>query len=244
MHEEQAGLIDHMQQAQTFRYGKRTYTQGQLWNRDCVCVLSGIGKVAAAITATTLIERFGVSQIIFTGTAGGIDARLNTGDVVVAEELVQHDMDASPLFPKYEVPLTGVSRFVADTDLGEQLAAAAADFLRTNVHAAVTEDDRRAFGLHAPRLHTGLIASGDRFINGHAERDALIVGLPGLLAIEMEGAAVAQVCFEFDVPFAVVRTISDGANEHAPVNFAKFIERVAAHYTLGIVESFCKGGKV
>ena len=239
MPEEQAGLIDHMQDVQTQTRGMREYAQGRLWDTECVCVLARVGKVAAAATAATLIERFGVTHIVFTGVAGSGDTDVHVGDIVVAQQLVQHDLDASPLFPPYEVPLMGQSHFDADLELTQRVQKAAEDFLRSDFEQVISEEDRKAFHLHQPQVHHGLIASGDQFINSHAKLQTLRDALPGLRAVEMEGAAVAQVCHEFNVPFAVVRAISDGANEEAPVNFSKFIERVAARYAYGIVRRLC-----
>lgn len=239
MREEQAGLIDHMQERQHVTHGLREYVQGRLWDTDCVCVLSRIGKVAAAATAAMLIERFGVTHIVFTGVAGAGHADVKVGDIVVARHLIQHDIDASPLFPRHEVPLSGLSRFPVDHALNERLMQAVAAFLAADFHHVVQEADRERFRLHRPQVHHGLIASGDQFINSHARLQGLQQELPDLLAVEMEGAAVAQVCVEFGVPFAVVRAISDSANDDAPVNFMQFIERVASRYAYGIVRRLC-----
>jgi adenosylhomocysteine nucleosidase len=198
-----------------------------------------MGKVAAAATAATLIERFDVTHIVFTGVAGSGHAEVRVGDIVVAEQLIQHDFDASPLFPQYEVPLTGLSHFAADRQLSEQLRLAATDFIGQDFHEVLSDTDRQAFHLHQPQVHHGLIGSGDQFISSHARLEQLQAALPDLLAVEMEGAAVAQVCFEFGVPFAVVRAISDGANDEAPVDFKQFIERVAARYAYGIIRRLC-----
>ena len=130
LHEEQQGLVEAMQGAVTRSHGMRVYTLGQLWNIDAVCVLSRLGKVAAAMTASLLVEKFGVTHIVFTGVAGGGDKSVKVGDIVVADALLQHDMDARPLFPRFEVPLTGLQRFATDLALSEQLAGAAHDFLR------------------------------------------------------------------------------------------------------------------
>jgi len=139
------------------------------------------------------------------------------GDVVVARELLHHDMDASPLFPRFEVPLTGRSRFASDAALADALVAAA---LRAG----------------ALRVHEGLIVSGDSFIASAAQSAALRALLPDALAVEMEGAAVAQVCADFGRPFAVVRTISDRADDAAHVDFTTFIEETASATTRAIVE--------
>jgi adenosylhomocysteine nucleosidase len=95
------------------------------------------------------------------------------------------------------------------------------------------------FRLERPRIHRGLIASGDQFISARSHIEQLNRSLPGLLAVEMEGAAVAQVCFELGVPFAVVRTISDNANEDAATDFMRFVKSVAALYAFHIVKRVC-----
>jgi adenosylhomocysteine nucleosidase len=181
-----------------------------------------------------LLERFGVRAIVFTGVAGGLAPGVNVGDVVVATELLQHDMDASPLFPKYEVPLMGLSRFAADVAIADALAAVAADVLR-DPGAFVGPEAVDAFGLHAPKVHRGLLVSGDRFVSTAAESAALRSALPGALAVEMEGAAVAQVCHDYGVPFAAMRTISDRADDAAHGDFARFVAQVASRYSLALV---------
>jgi adenosylhomocysteine nucleosidase len=217
----------------------RDYTIGQLWGNDAVCVLSRIGKVAAAMTATTLVEKFGVTHILFTGVAGAGDLGIAVGDIVVADHLVQHDMDAHPLFPRYEVPLTGLAHFPADHQMGLQLHAAALHFLGHEFDKVIAPEDRQAFALDGPRIHRGLVASGDQFINDGHRINALQTALPGLLAVEMEGAAVAQVCFELGIPCAILRTISDNANENAATDFMRFVQSVAARYAFHIVRRFC-----
>lgn len=90
------------------------------------------------------------------------------------------------------------------------------------------------------RVHRGLIASGDQFIGQLAQIQSLKAALPDLLAVEMEGAAVAQVCFELGIPFAVIRTISDNANDEAAVDFMRFVTTVASRYAFEVIENFCK----
>ncbi len=238
--EEQQGLVEAMQGPSRLMHGMREYSAGRIAGVDAVCVLSRIGKVAAATTATMLVEKFGVTHILFTGVAGAGDAGIRVGDIVVAESLVQYDMDASPLFPRFEVPLTGISHFQTDVQLSTRLAGAAAQFLDLDLDAVIEQAERREFRLERPRLHRGLIASGDQFISDAPQLHALGAALPGLLAVEMEGAAVAQVCFELGVPFAVIRTISDNANEDAATDFLRFVKTVAARYAFHIVTRFCQ----
>jgi adenosylhomocysteine nucleosidase len=239
LHQEQAGMIDQFQDLQTVTRGMRNYFTGSLWGLECVCVLSRLGKVAAAATVATLIERFDVTHIIFTGVAGSVDPQVRVGDIVVAEQLVQHDMDCSPLFPRFEIPLTGLSRFASEKRLSDHLTDAAAGFLDKDFSFVIDEASRDAFKLASPRLHHGLIASGDEFINSRARLSELKKAIPDVLAVEMEGAAVAQVCFEFGIPFAVIRTISDNADEGSATDFMQFIEGVAARYAFHIIRRLC-----
>lgn len=241
LQEEQHGILEAMEGAATALHGGRVTTHGNLWGIDAVCVLSRIGKVAAAVTATLLVEKFGVTHILFTGVAGAGEQSIAVGDIVVADALVQHDMDASPLFPRFEVPLTGLTHFRSDHVMSLQLLNAAQGFLEHDFLEAIDTQQRAAFRLHQPRLHRGLVASGDQFMD---ERNAILQlnrDLPGLVAVEMEGAAVAQVCYELGIPCAVLRTISDNANEEAATDFLAFVRSVAASYALYIVRRYCHG---
>ena len=240
LQEEQHGIVEAMQGAATASHAGRVYTHGQLWGIDAVCVLSRIGKVAGAVTATLLVEKYGVTHILFTGVAGAGDRSIAVGDIVVADSLVQHDMDASPLFPRFEVPLTGLSHFHADHGMALQLLSAAHGFLEHDFSEAIDPGQRAAFRLQRPRVHRGVIASGDQFMNDRHAIAALNAALPGLVAVEMEGAAVAQVCWEMNVPCAVIRTISDNANEDAATDFLTFVSAVAARYAFYIVRRYCQ----
>lgn len=193
------------------RWARRDFWRGMLGGRPVVVALSGIGKVAAATTATLMIDRHGAGRMLFVGVAGGLAPGVRVGDVVVADALLQHDMDASPLFPRHEVPLTGLSRFPVDAEFSDRVARSA----------------RLALASASASVHRGLIVSGDRFVSSAAESDALRHTLPDALAVEMEGAAVAQVCHAFSVPLAVVRSISDRADDSAHIDFGTFLRDVA-----------------
>lgn len=239
LQEEQAGLITQMLDLKIITCGKRDYVQGNLWGIDCVCVLSRLGKVASAATAAMLIERFNVSHLLFTGVAGSADPKVRVGDIVIASELVQHDMDTRPLFPRFEIPLTGLSRFPSDGETNRYLLEAATNFLDQDLLTEIAKENRVNFNLRQPCIHQGLIASGDEFIASMSRLQELKLDFPDLLAVEMEGAAVAQVCHEFDVPFSVIRTISDNANEDSAVDFLSFIRHVASVYAFHTMRRLC-----
>ena len=237
MHEELGALLAQMPDEQRVRVAGRDFWVGHLHGQPVVAVLSRIGKVAAAVTATVLLERFGARAIVFTGVAGGLAPGVNVGDVVVATELLQHDMDASPIFPKHEVPLMGLSRFAADAAISDALSDVVTGVLRDPV-ALIGQAGVDEFGLSSPKVHRGLLVSGDRFVSTTAESAALQRELPDALAVEMEGAAVAQVCHDYGVPFAAMRTISDRADDAAHGDFARFVAVVASRYSLALVDAW------
>jgi len=236
LHDELTSVLALMPDEHKQVVGGREFWVGHLYGQDVVAVLSGIGKVAAATTATLLIERFGVKRIVFTGVAGGLGADVQVGDVVLARSFLQHDMDASPLFPRYEVPGYGRARFEADAPWTDALELACDRMLHT-LPRQLGVDTVAAFGLQTPRLHQGLLTSGDRFVATTAESAALQRELPDALAVEMEGAAFAQVCHDFGVPLAVVRTISDRADDTAHVDFPRFLREVASRYSGAVIEA-------
>jgi len=240
MHEELRALLPALDKPQRADFAGRSFHFGQMQGQPVVMVLSGIGKVAAATTAALLLQEVDVQRIVFTGAAGGLGPGVRVGDVVIARELLQHDMDASPLFPRYEVPLTGRARFPTDADLSDSLAAAALHCLN---HAAerIGEAHLVDFGIDSPLLHQGLVISGDRFVATAAESEALRGALPDALAVEMEGAALAQVCADFGRPFAVIRTVSDRADDSAHVDFNRFVAEVASVYTREILATWLSG---
>ena len=222
MQEELAAVLALLPDERKVTVAGRAFWQGHLHGHEVVAVLARIGKVAAATTATVLAERFAVGRVVFTGVAGGLGAGVNVGDVVVASEFLQHDMDAAPLFPRHEVPLYGRSRFPADAGLAAAL------------HSAASE------AMPQSRVRRGLLVSGDRFVSTTAEARALQAELPDALAVEMEGAAVAQVCHDFGIPFAAVRTISDRADDAAHGDFLQFVNTVASPASAAIVEALLR----
>ncbi len=241
MDEENASIINAMHIESEDTVGGRTYYTGQLCDKEVVVVFSHWGKVAASITATTLITKFGVNEIIFTGVAGGISETLSIGDVVIGKNLFQHDMDASPIIERHEIPLLGRAAISACPAIQDKLKNAAERFLSQTLRQTVSESARSQFKIRQPQTIVADIASGDQFVSESALAKDILLRLPSVVCIEMEGAAVAQVCEAFDVPFGLVRTISDGANEKSDIDFPGFVSTVAQAYSLGIVEYYLNG---
>ncbi len=216
--------------------GQRNYYVGSLWQQPCIVTLARIGKVAAATTVAALIHQFGVRAILFTGVAGGLGADLQIGDIVIAGSLMQHDVDASPLFPRHQIPMLNRSCFAPCPLLTEALMQASHNFIASTLESATAHTPVRRL----PKVHLGLIVSGDQFISDKSARTALRAAIPDALAVEMEGGAIAQVCYEYDIPFAVMRTISDAADEDAPGSFSDFLNHVAGVYSYGVVHHFIR----
>lgn len=239
MHEEIASLLRHMDtHGQVQRIGMRDYYTGRLCGQDVVIVLARLGKVAAAATTVTLIRDFGVGSIAFTGLAGGLAEGVEVGDIVVADRLIQHDLDVRPFWPRHEVPLLGQAEFITSSDLRQRLENAVRIFLDEDFERSIDATARARFRIKKPTLHVGMIASGDQFIGGADTVSSLRGLLPTALCVEMEGAAVAQVCHEYGIPCVIMRTISDRADDTAHVDFSAFLREVASHYSAGVVERF------
>ena len=214
--------------------GNREFVVGKINGIACVVAFSKWGKVAATITATLMVQEFGVTDLFFIGTAGALAEGLKVGDIVVSRRLVQHDLDARPIISRFELPL--LNRIYVDSDPGltELVGKAVSNLLERGVEKMVGEDAVKEFNL-APSLYYGDVASGDQFINSNEKRQEILGLLPDILCVEMEGAAVAQVCLEFKVPFTVIRTISDTADHNARIDFGKFIVEVANAYSRAII---------
>jgi len=242
MPDEITAIVESLTQVTTRTLGHRQYHAGNFDDTPVVVVFSGWGKVAAAATATQLIAAYDVTDIVFSGVAGAVRHGLSIGDVVVGSELIQHDLDASPIFPRYEVPLLGKTMLPTDVELRTRLHTAALEFLRQDLALAVPQSSRDWFRISSPQVLEGVIASGDQFIDSAQEIEALRQRLPNVACVEMEGAAVAQVCDAYSLPFGIVRTISDAADENAPHDFPRFSREISGQYSLGILARFVQPG--
>jgi adenosylhomocysteine nucleosidase len=237
MPEEVDRIIGLMQHPQEVQIGNRTYHMGYIHQTKIVVAFSRWGKVAAASAAATLILKFNVSELIFTGVAGAINPNLHIGDIVIGQKLYQHDMDARPLMKQFEIPLTGMTYFESHTTTLHLAFQAAEHILKpTNLDLLLPPNQRDIFGITNPQIHVGNIASGDKFFATTQDKTTLSHLLPHIQCVEMEGAAVAQTCYEFNIPFSVIRIISDVADESAPIDFPLFIKTISGTLSAALVE--------
>lgn len=239
MPQEIALIREQMQNPRIHQIGQLTFWEGTLHGHPVVLALSGIGKVAAATTTTLLLHTFHCDRLLFTGVAGSADPNIAIGDIVISSHLVQHDYDASPILLPLHVDRMTSDLLPAHGPWGHAALAAANACLARGV---VQTDILAPFGITAPKAVLGVIASGDQFIHSadHLStiRTRVLQGsAPSLACVEMEGAAVAQVCHLFDVPFLVIRTISDQADNNAHIDFIPFVDTVASRYSAALVHA-------
>ena len=238
MVEEMESLLKVLDRDEVVTIGQREYHSGKLWNKDVVLVFSRWGKVAASSTTTTLITEFDVDEIVFTGVAGAIDSSVNIGDIVIAENLFQHDFDASPFLLKHVLPLILKKEIGTNSTIRNKLFDACSKFVNNQIKDVISNDYLDEYKISEPRAILGNIASGDQFIKEDKKRNEIKSSLDNILAVEMEGAAVAQICYEFSVPLGVIRTISDDANDNAIKDFPKFVYNIASQYSYQIIKNY------
>ena len=233
MLEEGEQIRSEIQNPKVVQIGCHEFVCGEFCGQEVVFALSGVGKVSAATTASLMISVFNVDEIVFTGVAGG-GKNTKVGDVVIGNVFVQHDMDARPIFPQFFLFSLNEQKLRAPSDRVAKMEAAATRFIEADKNVKTQ-----------PRVHVGPIISGDRFVNSRADSHALHKTIKEVLdlewkAIEMEGAAVAQVCSELNIPFVVIRAISDQADDDASVDFLSFVDQTAKRYSYGILKEYVR----
>lgn len=201
-------LRESMANVKHVSFGKFSAYEGELAGKRMVLVLSGIGKVNAAVSTSWVIHQFAPDCVINTGSAGGLGKGLKVGDVVIGETVAHHDVDVTAFgYVWGQVPqLPAV--FTSDSNLIRQAEKAAQVF----EGAAVTQ---------------GLIVSGDRFVHSSEGVAEIRSHFPDVKAVEMEAAAIAQTCYQLEVPFVIIRAVSDSADEKADISFEEFLKTAA-----------------
>lgn len=209
MEKEVSAIRNAMLITETRTFAGMNFISGTLGGKETVVVQCGIGKVNAGVCAQLLISLFGVDQIINTGVAGSLDNEINIADIVISTDAVQHDYDVSVLgFAKGEIPYTGLYAFTADEELRKKACR--------SVKAVSPETG----------VFEGRICSGDQFIASKEQKNAIISQFGGKCA-EMEGAAIAQVCYLNSIPFVIIRAISDKADDSEEMSYELFAEKAA-----------------
>ncbi len=235
MPEEISSLKNKLKNIQNFKLQNQEIISG-IWKEELshsneiriTSSWSGWGKVNSAQAATKLIylnQDFPkIDLLIFTGVAGSADNNLKQWDIVVGDALIQHDMDASPIFPKYVIPNINKSFFKPRKEV-----------LKWTFESFKELENKICF----KKVYSGTIATGDQFISDKENIISLKSEITNLLAVEMEGASVAQVCFNDNVPWLIVRVISDSANDNAVTDFNDFVSEYESKSWL-IIQSLLK----
>ncbi|GAB3050562.1 5'-methylthioadenosine/S-adenosylhomocysteine nucleosidase [Virgibacillus ainsalahensis] len=207
MDEEVALLKDKMTDKKETTVANCLFVEGKLHEKDVVLLKSGIGKVNAAMSATIMHERFSPSHVINTGSAGGFAEGLEIGDIVISTQVVYHDVDVTSFDYAYGQVPGMPAMFDADTEL------------ITKTITAIKELD--------VQYEEGIIATGDSFMEDPDRVAFVNEKFPTMLASEMEATAVAQVCYQYNKPFVVIRALSDIAGKKSAVSFDAFLHKAA-----------------
>ena len=238
MPEEVGIILDNLKNAKSYKFGDFELFSGYI-NIDSskeifvTTAWSGWGKVSAARATTRLLStdyHLPIDFILFTGVAGGINKRLKQWDVILADSLIQHDMDARPLFDKYVIPSINQKKIYPCHYLLENVF--------NNLKNNLINDNFSKFG----SLYKGLIGTGDMFISNNNKINNLLKEIPELYAVEMEGAAFAQVAFQEKVDWLVMRVISDTANSNASNDFEDFLKEYKLN-SFALIKSFLEALK-
>ena len=217
MDEEVAGLKQEMEIKSTAAIASMEFLEGTLLGKDVVIVRSGIGKVNAAVCAEILAGIFHVDAMINTGIAGSLNAKIDIGDIVISSDVLHHDMDATGFgYPLGQIPRMEVLSFTADDTL-IQLAKEVCEQVNPEIHT-----------------HIGRVVSGDQFISDKAVKDRITANFEGYCT-EMEGAAIAQTAYLNNIPFVILRAISDKADDSATVDYPAF-EKKAIEHSVNLVK--------
>ena len=206
MREEITPLLEIIGDYKTVEYAKNIFYEAEFNGVQLVIAYSKIGKVFASLTASTMIEKFKVEQILFSGVAGAINPKLKIGDLIYATKLAQHDLDITAFgHPFGYVPEGAV-------------------FIETSKNLNLIAD--KVAKENKIKLGKGVIATGDQFI-ANPERKNWIEKTFNADALEMEGASVAVVCDSLNIPFFILLAISDSADDSADMDFDEFLEKSA-----------------
>lgn len=211
MAEEVANLKAQMENVKIYTAAKMDFYEGKLKGKDVVVVRSGIGKVNAAVCSQILVDQYHVTGIINTGIAGSLRNQINIGDIVLSKDTLQHDMDATGFgYQVGQIPQMDVSVFEGDENM-----------LRIAEECCKQE-------IPEIGVHVGRVVSGDQFVSDREKKNWLLETFQGYCT-EMEGAAIAQTAYLNQIPFLIIRAISDKADDSAKMDYAEFEAKAIEH---------------
>lgn len=221
MDEEVSKLKDIMEDVSISKKASMEFYRGKMAGKEVVVVRSGIGKVNAGICTQILVDDFGIDSVINTGIAGSLNAAINIGDIVLSTDALQHDVDATGFgYAKGVIPRMEESTFVASEKL-RNLARKCCERVNPDI-----------------KVFEGRVVSGDQFISDKARKDDILENFDGYCT-EMEGAAIAQAAYLNNIPFLVIRAISDKADDSATEDYPIF-EAKAIKHSVNLVEEMVK----
>jgi len=221
MEQEVTILRDTMQAPKTLQKGGFTFYTGQLGGHEVTLVQSGIGKVAATVATTLLIDNFTPDCVINTGSAGGFEPSLNVGDIVISDEVRHHDVDVTAF--GYEIGQ------VPQMPAGFAAHPALIQAAKESIHA-----------VEGIQTMVGQICTGDSFMCDPVRIEKTRQDFPNMLAVEMEGAAIAQACHVLATPFVVIRSMSDIAGKESPQSFEEYLEVASVNSSKLVVALLAK----
>lgn len=222
MPEEVAPILEKLGSYKTTEYAGNKYYEASYNSIEVVVAYSKIGKVFSTLTATTMIEHFGCDRLLFSGVAGAVSPELKVGDLVVATKLSQHDLDITAFGHPYGFVPEGAVFVEADKDM--------------------IELSKKVASKMGKSVKEGIIATGDQFV-ANEERKNWILETFDASALEMEGGSVAVVCNALNVPFFILRSISDAADMDASFSFDEFLESsaiISAEFVMNMVDEIIK----
>lgn len=221
MDEEVAKIKEQMIEVVVTNKAAMDFYKGSLSGKPVVVVRSGIGKVNAAMCTQILVDDFGVEAVINTGIAGSLDADIDIGDIVLSTDTLEHDMDAVNFgYPLGQIPRMDTLSFEADSNLRK---------LAKDVCERVNPD---------VKVFEGRVVSGDQFISDKEKKNWLIDNFAGLCT-EMEGAAIGHAAYLNQIPFLIIRAISDKADDSATMDYPAF-EAKAIEHSVRLLLALCE----
>ena len=221
MEVEVASLKSAMKVSRMLKKAQMEFLEGELEGCQAVIVRSGIGKVNAAVCTQILVDEFGVDGVINTGIAGSLKAEINIGDIVLSTDVLHHDMDATGFgYPLGQIPQMDAFSFQADEQM-RKLAKEVCEEVNPEI-----------------RVFEGRVVSGDQFISSREVKDKIKENFDGCCT-EMEGAAIAQTAYLNQIPFVIIRAISDKADDSATMDYPTF-EKQAVEHSVRLTRGFLK----